>query len=203
MNSIKLLLGIFVCLFGTTNFASSLSPDYIRLRNDPTLGNLIVIGKIIEVNGAQLLIPERAWTDYPENILLHELIDIYDARKGWNKQGVAGEKYLYFMLNRSSIKNVLRGQHFLVWIKNARPDIEKLAKKKDFVGEINPSWQFCESDNECVQSKNQCGKPIGVNKKYQKKYLDFLKTKKIKTECSKEAQASKSGESKCGENFCS
>lgn len=83
--------------------------------------------------------------------------------------------------------------------------IEKLSSKKDFIGDANPSWQFCRSDNECTQSKNQCGKPIGVNKKYESVYIDFLKAKKIKTECSKESsdQTGKSAVSKCVENFCS
>lgn len=82
--------------------------------------------------------------------------------------------------------------------------INQLADKKDFTGEINPSWQFCMLDNECAQSKNQCGNLVGVNKKYQKDYINFLKTKKTKVDCSKvSTQKEKYQPSKCKENFCS
>jgi hypothetical protein len=93
----------------------------------------------------------------------------------------------------------------LIPLNAAKDIIEKLATRKDFYGEINPSWQFCESDNVCVQSKNQCGKPIGVNKKYQNQNLDFLKLKLIKTDCTKLAEDKKikPNQSKCMENFCS
>jgi hypothetical protein len=180
---------------------------FIELDKDPTTADTLVVGTLKEnKEGEQYLITEKGWTVYPAkiNIPLKRF-----SRAVIRKQGTAGEKQLYYSVGTINTKGELDSTGYegvipLNTVK-AKEIINKLANKKDFVGEINPSWQFCESDIECVQSKNLCGKSIGVNKKYQKNYLDFLKLKKIKTECSKDlsVQIEKIGEPKCVENFCS
>ena len=82
--------------------------------------------------------------------------------------------------------------------------IKKLAERKSFWGNINPSWQFCEKNVECKVVKNKCGNELGINKKYEKKYLDFLESKESnRIDCSKEvANKNPTVKNKCVDYFC-
>lgn len=209
MYKISLVILSFLLISNVNATAKSLS--FERLYRDPvTFANVVVVGKLIEdSSGRQFIIPERGWTAYPERINIPPKFDI--DRQNENKKGIVGKKYLLYMTKEARYEEVQSkdqykfiGHLVIELLQDAKATIEKFSEKKDFVGEINPSWQFCESDKECVQAKNQCGKLIAVNKKYQKDYLNFLKTNKIKVDCSKEiqTQASCNKESKCIDFFC-
>lgn len=84
----------------------------------------------------------------------------------------------------------------------------------NFTGDVNPSWQFCETNDQCAKAENKCGKlKVGINKKYVNDYLKHLKEVKslighyefinICREDDKETTKEKVIESKCVENFCS
>jgi hypothetical protein len=175
------------------------------LDDDITKGKTIAIGKVVEEkDGSRYFLMRKQWTLSPVKLFL----PVVHARGRAIKRGELGATHLLSAVDETNAKGELgSGMYEVISIKQefVKKAIYKLAYKKDFVGEINPSWQFCESDNECILSKNQCGKLIGVNKKYQQDYLDFLKTKIVKNDCSKEVptQSGKSNEIKCIENFCS
>lgn len=177
------------------------------LKNDPVgLADTVVVGTLTEDSaGKQYLLIERGWTLYPEKIYVPSTVNFDKLREGYKKMGVTGQKYFLYMSKEAEDKEKYIGPMVLNLLKDSKLTIEKFAKKRDFTGIINPSWQFCESDIECVKSKNQCGKQIGINKKYEKDYLSFLKQKKYKTDCSKSvtAELATSNDTKCVENFCS
>ena len=204
----KILTGLSFLLLLSNADAYKILQEYLDLDNDPSTAKTLATGKITEnIWGTQFFVGERGWTFFPTRF---EVKKIYIPNEDSStKRGIVGESYLFYSIEKTNINGELNSSSYigLITLKSlkAKEVITKLASKKDFVGEINPSWQFCESDKECIQSKKQCGKPIGVNKNYQKDYLDFLKTKKIKIECSKNnsVQTGKPSISKCVENFCS
>lgn len=161
----------------------------------------IAYGKLCEdKDGDRYLALENGWTLYPQKVYLP--LDADEMYTVVTKPGVLGVKYLFFSAAETNINRKMK--HEAIYYKPLREGknlITRLAFNKDFDGEINPSWQFCESDNECSHTKNICGNPIAVNKKYKKNYLDFLKTKKGKVDCSKTIKV-KSIVSRCVENFC-
>lgn len=162
-------------------------------------------GRIVEdESGKRFFIFQKRWTLAPVKIYLPDEYYPYAALKSL-KVGNLKDTYLFLALNKTDANGILKpGNTKLLPISSplAKNVIKKLVMKKDFIGEINPSWQFCETDLECVQAKNQCGNLIGVNTEYEKDYLNFIKFKKLKVDCSK-SEISKASASKCLENFCS
>ena len=75
--------------------------------------------------------------------------------------------------------------------------------KRGEIPENHPNvfWSYCQKSSECVQAKNSCGAPVGVNKKYQSNYTDYIKRNKFPKTCASKKE-SKSA-SKCIKNFCS
>lgn len=167
-----------------------------HLKSDPARNaDVVVVGKIFEdANGMQFLIPEKRWTKSPNEIYLPEAIDLNDLREGRKKKGITGEKYLLYM-------SIFTNGKVIELLKNSRNTIDKFAEKKYYWNSVNPSWQFCEADKECVRTKNLCQNIIGINKKYLKAYKAYLKAKKKKIDCSEEVKT-KTSASKCVENFC-
>jgi hypothetical protein len=109
----------------------------------------------------------------------------------------------YLFLSLSEIKeNAMIGKSGGTFIKlsESKEYMEKLSSLTNFSGEINPAWQFCEKDDECVTSKNKCNIKIGVNRKYESTYLDFLKESNRKWDCSKKNEKQIAG--KCINSFC-
>lgn len=187
--------------------ARKIPKEYKALDNNPIMAKTLAVGNLTEdLQGEKFFNGVKGWTLFPKQFHLRKRSD---ERQSLFRFGDIGERYLFYSLNNTSENGVLDDFAYfnLLPLKSfkAKELIRKLASRKVFVGEINPSWQFCEADSECVQSKNQCGEFIGVNKEYQKDYLGFLNSKKVKTDCSKSITSGliKSKESKCVENFCS
>ncbi|MGZ3789442.1 MAG: hypothetical protein ACXVLQ_13015 [Bacteriovorax sp.] len=197
-----------LCILSFVLIPNSRATDIIRseLDSDLTKGKTIAIGKIIEEkDGSRYFIMQKQWTLSPSKLFLPK---VSWFRGKLINQGEPGVTHFLSALGETNSKGELgRGIYKVISVNDdfVKIAIKKLANKKDFVGEINPSWQYCESDIECIQSKNWCGRLIGVNKKYQKDYMDFLKSKLKKADCSKDVpiQAGKAADSKCVENFCS
>lgn len=202
MKMSKCFFLLMVLLAPSVTLPCSQSPvTFIKtqeLSQDPTKAKSVYVGVINEKNGNIVLNVERSWTAPP-------LIAVYVGATQDpcpHENYLPNVKYLFYALNDYQAFVKKSSWIFVMEpLKGSRGTIEKFSSK-DFVGEINPSWQFCEDDLECVQLKNQCGNLIGVNKKHKKDYLFFLKTKKAKLDCLK-AGDTKIGISKCVENFCS
>lgn len=154
------------------------------------------------LSGNHVFVTERKWTYSPPRIKM-ELV--YDELEPPVNPGNAGERYLLYSQEEVKTGGNLHGSKVQIIPLNsaeAKEAILKYADRKEFIGDINPSWQFCETDNDCVQSRNQCGSLIGINKNYQKNYSAFLKTRNF--DCSKETsdQIGKTYVPKCRESFC-
>lgn len=192
-------MSLFYLITGAN--ATQVTLDYKLLSENPALAKTIVIGKIVkESSGKLFLIPEKGWTKHPIRI---EVKQSGDDGLFYPSNEIVGEKYLLFMVNGKNKLSEDVEIHQL--LKKSEVAIGKLALRKEFVGEMNLSWQYCKLDNECIQTKNLCGKPVGLNKEYQKIYLDFLASRKTKVDCSKDAprKTEKSMGSKCIDFFCS
>lgn len=179
----------------------NLSPESREFIHNLTAAQTIAVGTMWEDNSdKQFMLLERGWTKYPTRVDVD--YEFYGPDEGMQKAGIKGMKYIFFSVNKTDNKGNLKpGLSTVRSLRASEEIITKLAGIKKFFGEINPSWQFCEYDNECMLSKNQCGNTIGVNKKYEKDYLSFLKTKKGKIDCSK-VEMPKSRTLKCVGSFC-
>lgn len=203
----KFLMYVLVLFtFSNVGMANKTIAEVGRLDSNPTTSGTLSIGKILEdKDGQKYFTGLRGWTNYPVN---HYVRPIMPRSQGDAKNyRYIGEICFLYAQEKTDNHGILNSDSYYkvmsVNSEKAKKLITKLADRQEFVGEINPSWQFCESDNECMRSKNMCGSLIGVNKKYEKHYLDFLKTNKLKLDCSKESTKTKTAESKCVENFCS
>jgi hypothetical protein len=170
-----------------------------ELAKDPTKAKAIYVGVVNEKNGNIFLNVERNWTAAP---LI--AVNVGSTQNPCPHENyLPNIKYLFYALNDYQAFVKKSSWIFIMEpLKGSKSTIEKFSSRKYFVGEINPSWQFCESDSDCVQSKNLCRKTIGINKKYEKDYLNFLKNKKAITNCS-EVEKAKPSVTRCVENFCS
>ncbi|MFA6236245.1 MAG: hypothetical protein WC635_02870 [Bacteriovorax sp.] len=195
----KVLTFMILILFAASLvFAEeSLSPISYDLSN----GKTIAAGQVIdEKDGKRYFVTQKTWFEAPAKI---EIPTIYRHMVKY-KPGKPGVTNLFVAL-QETINGKVNYNAFEVRPINdqyAKDAIEKLASRNTFSGSVNPSWQFCEADRECIIKNNQCGYPIAVNKKYQKNYLDFLKTIKTKTDCTKVSLKALKSEVKCIENFC-
>ncbi|MFA6236243.1 MAG: hypothetical protein WC635_02860 [Bacteriovorax sp.] len=197
------LLFFVIIITVSQNSISAFAIDYSSpIKYDLSNAKIIAIGKLeLDESGKEILVIKKQWTLSPQIVRMPERIKVVDIPK----LSKIGEVYIYAALNETNKNGELKiGYTRLVNLNTDQAKIifERLAKRNDFVGEVNPSWQFCEADSECTIQHNRCGNSIAVNKKYQKNYLDFIKTIKTKTDCTKVASETKS-EIKCIENFCS
>jgi hypothetical protein len=163
------------------------------LDKDPKKANVVVSGIAKDEGRKQFLIVERKWTNSGDKIeILNTGPDLYEhiAKNG--------KRYFIYMIERNDHHIIEQNVRDLESTGNL---IKIFSGKKDFPGEINPSWQYCESDKECTQTKNKCEKSIAVNRRYKNVFLDFLKTSERKWNCSKKEEAKVIG--KCVENYCS
>jgi hypothetical protein len=198
--------GISLLILLMCSSYSAVADNSSPLNYDLTNGKTIIIGKVIEEkDGKRYFVTRKKWTLGPDKIRLHDQVT---DRLAFVKRGKLGETNIYASVNETNSNGILKnGMSEVVpaTYEKAQMAIEKLALRNDFIGEINPSWEFCESDGECIKINNRCGNPIAVNKKYQKNYLDFLKSKKIKFECSQmqKTRTESKDVPKCIENYCS
>jgi hypothetical protein len=203
----KIKIVLYVLFLLSSSLNAKVPFKHLNLDKDPTTAKtLAIVILTAETEGRVYFTGFKGWTFYPSKYDISN----WDAEKQIQVHfGNVGEKYVFYSLEKTNEKGELDKHAYsnLISIKSkkAKEVISKLASRQDFIGEINPSWQFCEADSECVKSKNQCNGLIGLNIKYQKNYLDFLKTKPVKTDCTKMAEDKKGkpNQSKCTDNFCS
>lgn len=120
---------------------------------------------------------------------------IFCSNPNLKRSQIPDKTYLY--IGNNSVQ-------YTIPINIAKPLLNKLSKIKNFWGDINPSWQFCETDTECRVVSNKCGKKIGVNEKYETDYLNFLKSNEaMKIDCKKEDGKKEALiKKKCVDYFC-
>lgn len=145
------------------------------------------------VSGDTFLEIEKAWTP-----ILNVKIRINGGMCPAGNYGL-NKKYLF-------LSNDLTNPMFmkLIELSSARKFMEKLSLKKDFVGDINFAWQFCEKNLDCKTTINKCGIPVGINKIHEQNYLEFLKSKNSdRIDCKKESgKKATSIKNKCAYYFC-
>lgn len=195
-------LTVLVSFILIPNIAYTCKCDESRLRKffiDPSSAPVALVGKL---NGTQYRIflkVVKNWTQNQNEVNVGAGTDCdYSNLKFGKMYLLLAEK----SFNMEGANKVSPCDSLLFELSDETDSIIKnLSPKKYFYGEINPSWQFCKRDNECLQVKNKCGNYIGVNKKYKDTYLDFLKTTTKKFDCSKRTPTA--SVSKCIDNFCS
>lgn len=197
---LKILISII--LYGTITPVHAFRTYYDNFLDDPNIVNIIVVGRLFEdKSGNQYIVPELGWSEYPSKLDVPSRI-VGDNDFQRVKQGLVGQKYFFIMNNISPRKDKYFGLHTLVPLASSKRAMKLLAERKAFPGEINHAWRYCESDNDCLQVENKCGNRIGVNKKYKKEFLSFLKTTKNVFDCSTKDTPLKKSQSKCEEYFC-
>ena len=123
---------------------------------------------------------------YGENDFVSSVSGGFCGNNHYLKREEIPNKY-YLYLGTTSIQ-------YTIPIEKAKALIMKL-KNVDTRKNINPSWQFCESDNQCVKAGSKCS--ISLNKDYVSQFNTLLKTVND-THCN----ANKIVTSKCVEWFC-
>jgi hypothetical protein len=182
----------FACMVSTYNASITL--------NNPLLAPFIGIGVITINEKSQInLNLDKGWGKFKSEYRIFPLCEL-EGRKNF--------KYLFIAKLRygDTDEPLTMGAGSLVELNNSRKEMQILAVRNDFNGVINPAWQYCESDAECVDSENQCKERVGVNKTYLKQYSDYLKLKFKSKRKLKECSAKKEIEnikSTCVDSFCS
>lgn len=186
---------MFIVFYPNVGHSCKCSVDPSELLQHPENAPVAIVGKIVESKGYYSLVLVKNWSEGIEKIKL-------SAGKSCDPSGLKiGANYILLAKGTSREMPYANScTSILIELSESREVIKKLTKK-NFVGEINPSWQFCEANTECIRSKNECGNLIGVNQKYLKNYLSFLRIKKKKTECSNSV-SEVSNISRCVESFC-
>jgi hypothetical protein len=196
MYKISTLVLNLLCL--NSSNATSINTGCIFPKN-PLEAKVLASGKLVHSlwTGKLYFIRQRNWN---VNFSKIEVADDCDN----NIKRQAGKSFLYFNSNENRSEQLTIDSNIIPFDSlHAKATILKFAKINNFVGEINPSWQFCEADNECIQVKNQCGNTIGINKDFSLNYFEFLKSKKIANECSKSKSVKNEiGKPECIDNFC-
>jgi hypothetical protein len=195
----KLGILTLIFLYASISIATSGFEDCI-FPKQPLNANILASGKLVRSlwSGKLYFKTQRDW-----NLNSSQLVvaPVCDSSIKWE----AGKSFLYFTSHLGDSRQLTFDSNIIpINSSESKEVILKFASSNNFIGEINPSWQYCESDNECVQVENQCGKSIGVNKNFKVNYLEFLKSKKFKRECSNasSSQNEKSENPKCIDNFC-
>lgn len=190
---------IWFLVFSTfLNFAYCYDVKTSELDKDVANGKTIAIGKVNEDSrGDRYFVTTRRWTYAPDKIFLEKT---YIGGKS-HKQGVLGEFYILTAINQTSPNGFLQpGVYKIIPLNTdvAKKLILKLSNVSEVVEEINPSWQFCSKDAECV--KLNCKKQVNINLNFKDSFLNLNKNRN-EVLCKKDQVITV--QSHCKENFCS
>lgn len=178
---------IFLCFLLTYFFLSNTAnPCTVIKRQSIEKGiadaQLIVIGKVErrkegnkEVKFLRVL---KKWTPALDEIKLKE-----PAAGGCDTPAVLeGKVYLFvnaFPVRNSSenIEGISESSSYYIRISSADLYMNKLAEMKLANMQINPAYEYCLYDNECISVSSTCNTTDNINIKFQASYLNFLKEK--------------------------
>lgn len=203
MIRIIIFLNLALSLFSSNVYGCKVQTAEVEtVAKNPTLAKTIVIGRVEKLKDEYIFRTEKSWG---KNLPYYTI----DLSSTCAPHVLLGKRYLFLSLHEFDITRTAGfpmlniGTGYFVEVSTAKEFIKLLAKKTDNFSETaNPAWSYCVEDNECSGIKNQCGSFLKVNKNYEKIYLDFLKLKSLKTDCSKKNSSYKN-QSKCVDNFCS
>lgn len=158
---------------------------------EPTTANLAVVG-IVEEKGGELFFKiKKHWTAHRSS---YEI----DQESICSTPPIAGKSYLYLSANSLDEKiDSIKGVFYE--ISKAGSLIKKLENKVIFDNKINPSFQYCETDSQCVGMKNECNELHVINIKYENKPL--ITTRPKSQSCAKFFRL-KGDLFTCLNNFC-
>lgn len=174
------MLRIFFVLLMLCNKAFACKPidedaEYLvqsLIKKNPEKAKVVFSGIIIEekrpkgsalIGDIRLIVPEKMWTNVDFKKIQTSSI-CHENQK-------VGDRYLFLADNPKSYRVLVR-------LEDAGEYISKLARKKDFIGDVNPAWLYCKKDEDCTAIKDSCNLEKVVNKEYKDTYLDFLKEQK-------------------------
>lgn len=183
-----LMFFLFLLLFCMKCFGTSFSydPELKKIIQSPSLAKTAGVGILKENSkGEQFLEFEKTWTKVPAKIKMAEYIDL--DTELLRKEGITGHRYLFLSPHETDEKGVIKeGAYFMAPINLSQKYIEALVNKK--VKVLNPSLQYCETDQDCIFVRNSCQHEDVINKRYLEVYKNQYgidKKRKCNTEIKK------------------
>ncbi len=150
--------------------------------------SLVTLDEVKKNNYNRKLVVEKKWSEFSEKSFSVMNSDCPDY------QYDIGSRVLVLSYNMKENLEILTFP-----LSESESQIDKLSSKKNFVGELNPSWKYCKEDSECKTVKDKCAHEISINKKHETTYLNFINSTKRIFNCSKLKSPPKN---KCINNFC-
>lgn len=165
---------------------------------NPKLAKSLAVGTLVKRwPGKFAFITERNWGGVPSEMQVNNVC-------GKGLENNIGEKFLLFsMYDRSTSQLVFDDELLPLTSPESAELINVFAKKTNFDGKMNPSWQFCKSDDDCVHVLDHCKEKVGINKKYREIFSSNLKNLSPNTICKTEFKKSNLESLKCMDSFCS
>ena len=140
------------------------------INKNPEKAKIVFSGIIIQGKGPpediflsgdiNLIVPEVKWTNVEFKKIQTSSICRVNQK--------VGDRYLFLADSPKSYR-------VLVKLEEAGEYITKLARKKDFIGDVNPAWLYCKKDKDCLAIKDKCNIEKAVSVYHKNDYLEFLK----------------------------
>lgn len=122
---------------------------------------------------------------------------------GASKKGKAGLSYILYSENATSTNGDLNENSYIKLIEldsvEAKKIILSLLDKELQEGKINPSWQYCEKDDDCLKVIDRCGGAVSISEPF---LLWYNKAQMKSNKCYSSNQHSNKLVSKCIRRFC-
>lgn len=189
-----------IAYFSLSSIAEATTPICSIFPLDPKLAKSLAVGTLVKRwPGKFAFITERNWGGVPSEIQVENV-----CNNGIEKR--IGEKFLLFSKHdRSKSPSVLGDELMPLNSPESTELINTFATKTNFAGELNPSWQFCKFDSDCVHVLNHCEEKVGINKKYLEKFTSNLRKISPSTVCKTDLKKSNidAPHPQCVDNFCS
>jgi hypothetical protein len=164
-SSMKKLL-LVLCLSLSTAWACRCNPE---LNNSmlarPDSAPHSFVGKIERREGKLGMKVEGAWTLVKD---FYEFEDISSCRLRLPE----GERFVVLASSRELLH---RCSTVFVPIQNAQELMKKLSTKEGVHGIQNPTWGYCEKDEDCILSPDPCKRVSAVNRSHLATYEKFVK----------------------------
>lgn len=178
---------ILLALSISNVYPKKLGHEEIMLIENPASAATIAVGYVKEnFWGKQTFHSIKGWTNFPREIELQQEF----TGLGLEKPAKENEWYIFYSNKSTTEKGEIADQRLegllLLDSEEGKALIKKLSEKKDFSGDVNPSWQFCESADECISHYGVCIGVISLNKSYVKYFEEISKVKKGDSQCKEE-----------------
>lgn len=205
MKSIFLIILLFVnnsfaCMVADPSKEEKSKKEAVFI--DPASASGIYAGTVVEGLIRNKFEIDKEWTKRFPNFKLEGTSELCDGPPDYP----VGTKYLVLLVHGLKLENFDTANFnnsLIINLKDAQPFIDKLANLKMPKNSINPSWQYCTQDSQCVLEKGICGEEIGINAKYLTSWKSFiLNSEKSKFCFIKKFTNRQKNAHKCINNFC-